>query len=248
MRFLILSDIHANWEALEAVIEASTGARDAIVACGDFVGYGADPNRVVEWARDSADPVIRGNHDKACAGLIDLEWFNLPARISALWTHDKLTPGNLDWIRRLPQGPAKIQDFDFDIIHGSPLDEDEYLITLEEIASVVPYLRASATFFGHTHMQGAYLCHRNGVKDLGTVSSLETGRTFELEPDTFYLINSGSVGQPRDGDPRAAYAIYEPERRIVTLHRIPYAVEQAQAKIRQAGLPGVLADRLSVGH
>lgn len=248
MRFLILSDIHANWEALDAVVQASAGACDAIVACGDFVGYGADPNRVVEWARDSADPVIRGNHDKACAGLIDLEWFNLPARISALWTQDELTPANLDWIRKLPEGPEKIRSFDFDIVHGSPLDEDEYLITREEIASVAPYLRAPVTFFGHTHMQGAYLCHRNGVRDLGTVSRLEAARTFELEPDCSYLINPGSVGQPRDGDARAAYALYEPEQRIVTLHRISYAVGQAQAKIRNAGLPDVLADRLSVGR
>jgi predicted phosphodiesterase len=246
VRFLIVSDIHANWEALDAVIEAGASACDAIVACGDFVGYGADPNRVVDWARGATEPAIRGNHDKASAGLIDLEWFNLPARISALWTHDELTPENLDWIRKLPQGPAETPYFD--VVHGSPVDEDEYLITREDIASVVPSLRTKVTFFGHTHLQGAYLCHRNGVMDLGAVNKLEAVRTIELEPDSFYMINPGSVGQPRDGDPRAAFAVYESERHLVSLHRAPYAVEQAQAKIRNAGLPGVLADRLSVGR
>jgi predicted phosphodiesterase len=246
VRFLIVSDIHANWEALDAVLQATAGRCDAIVACGDFVGYGADPNRVVDWARTSADPVIRGNHDKACAGLIDLEWFNLPARISALWTHDELTPGNLDWIRKLQQGPAQAPGFN--VVHGSPIDEDEYLITREEIASVSPSLRTKVTFFGHTHLQSAYLCHRNGVIALGSVDNRETARTIELEPDSFYMINPGSIGQPRDGDPRAAFALYEPERHLVSLFRVPYDIDQAQIKIRNAGLPGLLADRLSVGR
>jgi diadenosine tetraphosphatase ApaH/serine/threonine PP2A family protein phosphatase len=246
VRFLIVSDIHANWEALEAVIQATAGTYDAIAAGGDFVGYGADANLVVDWARECTNPAIRGNHDKAAAGLIDLEWFNLPAQISARWTHDELTPENLEWIRRLPQGPAETPHFD--IIHGSPVDEDEYLITREEIASVAAALRKKLTFFGHTHLQGAYLCHRNGVMDLGAVRKAEETRTIELEPDSFYMINPGSVGQPRDGDPRAAYAVYEPEQLLVTLHRVPYDIEQAQAKIRKSGLPDVLADRLSFGR
>jgi predicted phosphodiesterase len=246
VRFLILSDIHANWEALEAVLQESAGRYEEIVACGDFVGYGADPNRVLEWARRSVRVAIRGNHDKACAGLLDLDWFNAAARTSALWTHDELSRENLTYLRELPQGPIDVDSFA--AIHGSPADEDEYLITRSEVASIVQHLELPLTFFGHTHLQGAFLCHRNGVKEIARPARSESERTFELEPDVVFLINPGSVGQPRDADPRAAYALYDSNQQTVSLHRVPYAVTKAQEKIRKAGLPDVLAQRLSFGR
>ncbi|MGH9665777.1 MAG: metallophosphoesterase family protein, partial [Bryobacteraceae bacterium] len=134
MRYLILSDIHANWEALDAVLAHAADAYDRILCCGDLVGYGADPNAVVEWVRAKVARVVRGNHDKACSGLEDLEWFNPIARASAEWTLKILSPDNADYLRRLPKGPAAVNGFD--IAHGSPLDEDEYLITVNDVAQV----------------------------------------------------------------------------------------------------------------
>lgn len=238
MRYLILSDLHANWEALQAVLAQAESGYDQIVCCGDLVGYGADPDLVTEWARENTVSIVRGNHDKACAGLEDLEWFNPIARQSVVWTQNTMKPSNLDYLRNLRKGP-EIYD-DIELVHGSPVDEDEYIVTEREVAQIVSYLDSNIAFFGHTHLQGAFLCHRNGVKLLGA-------DTIEIENDSIYYINPGSVGQPRDGDPRAAYAIYELESRLVTLRRTPYDVLTTQQKIVKAGLPEILARRLSAG-
>lgn len=246
MHYLILSDIHGNWEALEAVLRDSRGDYDEVLCCGDLVGYGADPNRVVEWTRTTAKLVVRGNHDKACAGLDDLEWFNPVARSAASWTEHNLTPDNLDYLRNLPKGPLPLDSFQ--ILHGSPLDEDDYLVSSFAASQVTPYLEREISFFGHTHLQGGFLCHRDGVKRLAKPEPPEARRVLELGHDVLYLINPGSVGQPRDGDPRAGYAIYDPGRRLVEFRRVPYDVQTAQAKIRQAGLPDLLADRLEFGN
>ena len=245
MRYLIVSDLHANWEALQAVLAQARSSYDRIVCCGDLVGYGADPDAVTEWVHENVAVTIRGNHDKAVAGLEDLEWFNPIARESVLWTQSKMKPENLDYLRGLAKGPDQVDGFQ--MVHGSPADEDEYIVTPREVAQIAPYLQADVAFFGHTHLQGGFLCHRNGVKRLRTVSEDSPTETYELENDSVYYINAGSVGQPRDGDPRAAYAIYEPESKLVTLRRVEYDVSAAQRKIVQAGLPEVLAVRLSAG-
>jgi len=245
VRYLILSDIHANWEALGAVLASARAAYDRIVCCGDLVGYGADPDAVVKWVRGNVSSVIRGNHDKACAGLEDLEWFNPVARVSALWTQTVVQPENIEYLRGLPQGPERVNGFQ--ILHGSPLDEDEYVLSERDVAQVAPYLDCDVSFFGHTHVQGAFLCHRNGVKRLSATDAGNGQEILELEKDANYLINPGSVGQPRDGDRRAAYAIYEPATRLVSLRRTEYDVASAQKKIIDAGLPELLALRLSAG-
>ena len=245
MRYLILSDIHANWEALEAALEHAAGKYDQVLCCGDLVGYGADPNAVTDWVRANAVAVVRGNHDKAAVGLDDLEWFNPVARLSALWTQAATQPDNIQYLRSLAQGPERINGFQ--ILHGSPLDEDEYVVSEQDVAQVAPYLDCSVSFFGHTHLQGAFLCHRNGVKRLVAADSPSGQGVLELENDVNYLINPGSVGQPRDGDRRAAYAIYEPGARLVSLCRAEYDVASAQKKILAAGLPELLAMRLGAG-
>jgi len=245
VRYLILSDLHANWEALLAVLAQAQSAYDRVVCCGDLVGYGADPDIVTEWVRDNVSTIVRGNHDKACAGLEDLEWFNPVARQSVLWTQRVMKGANLDYLRGLVKGPDRIDGFQ--IVHGSPLDEDEYVVTEREVAQVAPYLESPVAFFGHTHLQGGFLCHRNGVKRFPAVAEDSVAETYELENDAVYYINSGSVGQPRDGDPRAAYAIYEPQARLVTLCRVVYDVAAAQRKIIEAGLPELLALRLKAG-
>ncbi len=245
MRYLILSDIHGNWEALQAVLAQARSEYDSILCCGDLVGYGADPDAVTEWVRDNVASIVRGNHDKAAAGLEDLEWFNPVAKRSALWTQAAMKPENIAYLRDLTKGPERVNGFQ--ILHGSPLDEDEYVVTEYDVAQIAPYLDSEVSFFGHTHLQGVFLCHRNGIFTFGGVDQNSKDHAVELENDASYLINPGSVGQPRDGDPRAAYAVYQPEARLVTLFRTEYNVAVAQKKILQAGLPELLAARLEAG-
>ena len=245
MRYLVLSDIHSNREALEAVLAHAKGKYDRVVCCGDVVGYGADPNWVIEWVRSNVSDIVRGNHDRACAGLEDLEWFNPAARASAQWTHEVLRPDNLAWLRDLPPGPITVDSFD--LLHGSPIDEDEYLLSTRDAAGIAEYVEHSVSFFGHTHLQGGFMLHRNGVKFLPRPTPPLDEEPLQMEPDIPYLINPGSVGQPRDRDPRAAYAIYTPEQRLVDFYRAKYNVGAAQEKIRKARLPDVLAERLSSG-
>jgi predicted phosphodiesterase len=246
VRYLVLSDIHGNWEALEAVLRHCQGEYGEVLCCGDLVGYGADPNRVVDWMRANARALVRGNHDKACAGLDDLEWFNPIARAAAEWTGRSLTPENLAYLRNLPKGPVAVDSFQ--ILHGSPLDEDDYLVSALAVAQIRDYLETQVSIFGHTHLQGGFLCHRNGVKRIGKPRPGEDRQVLELEPDVRYLINPGSVGQPRDGDARAAYLLYDPGDRFLEYRRAAYDVGKAQEKILAAGLPDILAGRLETGY
>ena len=246
MRYLIVSDIHSNLEALQAVLREAESQYERVICCGDLVGYGADPNAVLDWARVSLAAVVRGNHDKAGAGGNELEWFNPIARASATWTQQVLTEENLAWLTGLPKGPAHVEGFQ--ILHGSPLDEDEYLINTYDVTHISPYLEAQVSFFGHTHLQGGFLCHRRGIKRIERVPDEEDEVVLELDPDLYYLINPGSVGQPRDNDPRAAWLLYSPEERLVRYRRTAYDVERAQEKIRREGLPHGLAERLGVGR
>ncbi len=246
MRYLILSDIHANLEALNAVVEDAPGAYDRIVCCGDLVGYGADPNAVCDWARANLQLVIRGNHDRVCAGNSGAASFNERAQTAAVWTHDALSSPNLAWLQGLPQGPAAIEGAR--IAHGSPVDEDEYLLSEWEAGGVARQLHEGVYFFGHSHLQGGFLNDAKGVRSLARPTLAQRERLISLSPDQFYLINPGAVGQPRDGDARAAYALYDSEERAVSLRRVEYDVGKAQKKIRKAGLPGSLADRLAAGR
>ncbi|MEX2264057.1 MAG: metallophosphoesterase family protein [Bryobacteraceae bacterium] len=246
MRYLILSDIHANWEGLQAVLGRAGGLYEQILCCGDLVGYGADPNAVVAWTRENAAGVIRGNHDKACAGLEDLEWFNPVARAAAIWTQNELTAGNLEYVRDLAKGPLAVNGFE--LVHGSPLDEDEYVIGTGDASQALAYLNCPITFFGHTHVQGGFCWTRSQVEVIEKPSSATEHLQIQLRPEDLYLLNPGSVGQPRDGDVRAGFAIYEPENGTLTYHRVPYDVETAQEKIIRAGLPPLLAKRLGLGR
>lgn len=245
MRYLILSDLHGNREALDAVLADARGAWDEALCLGDLVGYCADPNAVTDWVRANTRAVVRGNHDKACAGLEDLEWFNPVARSAATWTMNTLTPENLDYLRALPKGPLAIDSFR--ILHGSPLDEDEYLFSPSEAAQIAPYLDTQVSFFGHTHLQGGFQLNRRGARRIGKPDSTEHTLGLELEEDWLYLLNPGAAGQPRDGDSRAAYALYDAEARAVEYRRIPYDIRKCQEKIVAAGLPEMLAFRLEVG-
>ncbi|MDX2154801.1 MAG: metallophosphoesterase family protein [Bryobacteraceae bacterium] len=246
MRFLIVSDIHSNVHALEAVLYAAEGEYDQALCLGDLVGYCADPNPVVEWARRSLRAIVRGNHDKACVGLEGLEWFNPVARAAALWTMRVLSPENTTYLRDLPMGPIALDQFQ--ILHGSPLDEDEYLVNALDAMQLDGYLDKNVSFFGHTHLQGGFAFRRRGLERLPRMTPKDTETALYLDPDAVYLINPGSVGQPRDGDPRAAFALYYPHQNAVIFKRVSYDVEAAQKNIRQAGLPDALARRLKLGQ
>ncbi len=247
VRYLILSDIHANWEALQAVLEAAgKDGYDQILCLGDLVGYGADPNACVEWVRANVRTLVRGNHDKACVGLEDLEWFNPAARASAQWTNGELTEENREWLSRLAKGPLPVAEFM--IFHGSPVDEDEYIMQANEAAMVAGYLDTRISFFGHTHLQGGFRFLRAGIRNIQRMGPRLIRTEFSLDHDSFYMINPGSVGQPRDGDPRAAWAIYEPEERLVVYRRTAYDIRAAQDKILATGVPDILAKRLGVGR
>lgn len=239
MPYLILSDIHGNLEALQAVLADARGRYDQLLCLGDLVGYGADPNAVTEWGRDNAAAIVRGNHDKACAGSDSLEDFNPVARFSAEWTRNALSAANREYLQRLSRGPLAYEGVD--LVHGSPSDEDEYLLAPSDASIARGSIRSTLTFFGHTHLQGGFLLGRHGAKRIA--SSV----TVEIERDYYFLINPGSVGQPRDGDWRAAYALYSPVERVVEYRRIAYDVDRAAAKVRSAGLPDFLAARLFEG-
>jgi predicted phosphodiesterase len=240
VRYLILSDIHANLEGLEAVLEHAKDQYESIINCGDLAGYGPNPNEVVDWCRATNSTVVRGNHDKACALLENLEWFNPVARESALWTHQVLTPQNRKYLGELPKGPAPIDGFQ--IFHGAPQDEDEYIVTHDEAQYAAQFLGSPISFFGHTHLQGGFAVHRNGIRRTPDAGIVDLN-----DESMLYLINPGSVGQPRDGDPRAGYAIYDSDEHLVECRRVNYDNITTWRKIVQAGLPEMLGRRLMVG-
>ncbi len=246
VRYLVTSDLHGNWEAVQAVLADARGQYDRIVCCGDLVGYGPDPNRVIVWARENLYAVIRGNHDRACCGLDDLEWFNPVAQAASRWTMAELTPENLQYLRGLQQGPMVVDDFL--VAHGSPLDEDEYLMSSTDAANVFGYLESNLTFFGHTHLQGGFLWIEGHQQFIRKPSAGEESVYVRVEPDGAYLINPGSVGQPRDGDARAAYAVFDSEDRAIVLKRVGYDSEAVRRKIERVGLPPALGLRLGIGR
>ncbi len=246
MRYLIVTDIHGNSTALETVLErAAEEPFDHILVLGDLVGYGAGPNEVVEIVRRFELPahVIRGNHDKVVARLDDSAGFNRVAQAAVEWTIGALSEENLEYVRRLPRGPVEVEP-GVSICHGSPLDEDQYLLSTDQAQRVFESDPSRVSFFGHTHIPTLF----SGDARSADVRILEPEEgEIELDPEIYYLINPGSVGQPRDRDPRAAYMIFDSERSSARLYRVDYPLEEAQRKIVDAGLPPVLAQRLSVG-
>lgn len=251
MRILLLSDIHANVHALDACLAAAP-PYDTVVNLGDIVGYGASPNEVIARSRSLGGLVVRGNHDKACSGTSSMEDFNPIAGLAALWTRTILDREKLDWLRDLPQGPLKIEGVDRALfVHGSPADEDEYLLMLPDAQRLLDPHSPEVTFFGHTHVQGGFFAGRDDAAVIrpvyqGPKDTLVTFQ-FELDPGSHYLVNPGSVGQPRDGDWRAAFAVFDSDSNCVTYYRVPYDVGGAQQRIRDADLPERLAARLTQG-
>jgi diadenosine tetraphosphatase ApaH/serine/threonine PP2A family protein phosphatase len=251
MRVLVISDIHANIYALEACIQAFP-AYDVVWNLGDMVGYGANPNEVIARSCELGRIFVRGNHDKACSGASDLTGFNPVAALAAIWTQKTLTPANLEWLKALPHGPIKPDgEINVACVHGSPADEDQYVINVHDAVEPLTHPIAAHTFFGHTHLQGGF-CNNHGemhairpaFRDPKHPQRIE----FRLEKGIPYMINPGSIGQPRDGDPRSGFALYDTEDNLVIFYRVPYDIRAAQKDIRDAGLPPRLAERLADGR
>ena len=249
MGILVLSDLHANATALEAALQAAHGRWDLAVCLGDIVGYGPDPNEVVLRIRKLGARTIRGNHDKAVAAVISADDFNPIAKAAVDWTRAQLSPENLTWLAELPQGPATVEGMA--LVHGAFQDEDEYVFTPEQALEGMLDSTAAVTFFGHTHQQGGF-AYEDASSRLEILQvrprSIESFAALRTEPKRRYLLNPGSIGQPRDGDPRAAFAIADLKHHIVQFWRVPYDIAEVQSRMRAARLPEVLVQRLAYGR
>jgi predicted phosphodiesterase len=241
MRFAILSDIHANLEALEAVLADARERRCTHFVClGDVVGYNANPRECIERVRELDCPVVKGNHDEETTLSASSERFNELAERAIQWTRDNLTDQDKEWLRSLP---LQRRVHDFTIVHATldtPGQWGYVFNSLDAIASFT-YQRTAVCFYGHTHVPMAFIRGQSGVRQ-------ERKEHIRIEPGRKYFINVGSVGQPRDGNWRAAYCVYDIENNLVELLRVKYDLATAQKKIAKAGLPQPLADRLAIGR
>lgn len=245
MRALVVSDLHSNSEALRAVMNRVRRKKfDRIVCLGDFVGYGAQPNQVLDVMRTfrARKAYLRGNHDRVASGIDDGHGFNHAAKYAALWTREHLSVPNLRFLEGLQQGPVRLENVL--LCHGSPHDEDEYVFNEMHAEQIFASHDAPVILYGHTHLPVVFSCDPEGIVE-GVLIRGE--QTIRLDPKLRYLINPGSVGQPRDRNPQAAFAIFDAAKMTVQFLRVAYDVEKTQASILKAGLPRILADRLKYG-
>ena len=239
MRIAVLSDIHANLPALDAVLEHA-GTVDGVWQLGDVVGYGPDPNGVIARLREVGARGVRGNHDAAACGGSEIDWFNTDARRAMEWTRAAIGDDSTAWLATMPDR-ATLDGFD--LVHGSPREPLWEYITSSDVALAnLARLEGRSGLHGHTHVPVAWL-EVNGRVELVRAGDGDT-LTLAGRPA---LVNPGSVGQPRDGDPRASYAILDPEAGTIEWHRVAYDIGAVQAQMREAGLPASLSARLSVG-
>ena len=241
MKYAIVSDIHANLDALTTVLEKiDTLGVDQIICLGDVVGYNANPNECCQILRERGIPTILGNHDAVACGVEEPWGFNPVALQAAMWTREALTEENLVWLRGLPDA---LNFGEFVAVHGAPSNRNTYLFTWEDVLPHLHFLaeqECQVCFIGHTHSPGIF--SSDGVY------SVDENARFELGGDKSFFINPGSVGQPRDGDPRAAFGLMDTETRIFEQVRISYPVQRAADRVLEAGLPNFLAERLALGR
>ena len=244
MRYAVLSDVHGNLEALEAVLrDVRRGRPDACLCLGDTVGYGPDPNECAARIRELGGLVIAGNHDLAAAGMLDPSAFTPLARAAIEWTRDVLTEETRAWLAALP---ARLEDAAFLAVHGSPRDPiEEYIIDLPTSLAIFSDHAFALCLVGHSHVPGAFILEANGAV---RARRLPVGKGVRLARASRYIVNVGSVGQPRDGDPRASYLVLDTSARTVTLQRLDYPVAATQEKMTARGLPTPLAQRLALGR
>ena len=239
MKYAIIADIHATLESLQVVLEDTRSQKCTHYVClGDVVGYNANPKECLDIVRDAAMPCVKGNHDEYCSTETNLEGFNPHAAEAIQWTRQQLTEGDRQWLKELKYIRLVAS---FQVVHAT-LDGPQrwgYVFDRLAAAASFTYQNTAVCFFGHTHVPVAFI--RDSMVRGGTYSK------FKIEPGRKYFINVGSVGQPRDGNPKAAYAIYDVNEGLVELRRLDYDIQGAQAKIMAAGLPPRLAERLALG-
>jgi len=245
VRALVVSDLHANAEALRAVMKRVNRKKfDSVICLGDFVGYGAQPNHVLDTMRTVKGQklYIRGNHDRVASGLDDANGFNHAAKAAALWTRVHLSPPNRRFLRDLAVGPVVHKGVM--LCHGSPYDEDEYVFNIHHAGQVLALYNAPIILYGHTHLPAVFSID----PEMNVTGFAVRGdATLKLDPRLRYLINPGSVGQPRDRNPDAAFIMLDTEKRTLQFFRVDYDRAKTQASILKAGLPEILATRLSYG-
>ena len=244
MRYLIFSDIHSNLEAFEKLLSLKiTKSIDKFLFLGDLVGYGADPNDTISLFRKMDNIYsIRGNHDKVISNLESSSLFNPVAAFSAEWSKVKLSEENREFLKDLDKGPVIVDNF-LTICHGSTFDEDYYVFSVFEAVESLKFMKTSIGFFGHTHFPVIYFQRNNKLNAI----PLNSDKRIKLDPNTRYLINPGSIGQPRDKNPRSSFIVYDSDKREIIFSRFEYNIKRAQKKIRAAGLPELLASRLESG-
>lgn len=245
MRYLIFTDIHGNLEAFLAILKFIKRKKiDYYLFLGDIVGYGASPNEIIQKMQYlKPNSSIRGNHDKAVCGLDAIDAFNPIAASAIFWTQKNIKKKNNEFLYRLRKGPLVIHDH-ITICHGSPFDEDYYIFGEFDATEAFKHIKTPLCFFGHTHFPYVYTDRDYGVEGTFLVGN---SNEIKIEKGVTYLINPGSVGQPRDRNPRAACAVYDSGTKIVKFYRLEYDIEEAQKKIRENNLPSALSERLALG-
>lgn len=246
MRWGVFSDVHSNIEALDAALaELERNGAERYICCGDLVGYGPNPNEILDRIRALPELLcVRGNHDLAVLGRMDLQWFNDPAKAAVLYTQKIISEENLSWLKELP---PRVEAKAFTVVHGSPRNPaEEYLVTVQQFHDNCSYFEASPCFVGHSHLPVCFLM-KEPVSYV-EAGALAEGQVLASPAGVRSVINPGSVGQPRDHDNRASCGVYDDEKRTFTLCRAEYDIEAVQRKIHAAGLPEFLALRLAYGQ
>lgn len=240
MRIAVISDVHSNVLALDAVL-AHVGSVDALWHLGDVVGYGPDPDAVVDRLAAAGAVGVRGNHDAAAVGGNEIDWFNPDARSAMEWTRKAIAPATIAWLSALPQ---RREEADFTMVHGSPRDPTwEYVTTAAAASDNLRTVTTTHGLNGHTHFPIAFSLDGDRAGQIDP--TLEPGTTLD---GPRLLLNPGSVGQPRDGDPRASCLVLDLDARRAHWSRVPYDIDTVQSRMRAAGLPQRLVERLSHGY
>ncbi|NQT45929.1 MAG: metallophosphoesterase family protein [Candidatus Omnitrophica bacterium] len=241
MRYALISDVHGNLEALEAVIEALQKERvDEYLSTGDIIGYGADPSKCIERVRGLTEKVVCGNHEWAVRDLKYTDYFNPYAKAAVYWTRQMINTEELNYANSLNH---LLKEKDFTLVHGTLHRPEEFRYMRDEREALMSFRLQDTPlcFLGHTHSPGIYWEREGRI-------SYSQDKIVKLAEGTKYIINCGSIGQPRDGNPKASYCIYDDEAKKIEFKRIAYDIKKAQDKIRGAGLPDIIADRLAEGR
>ena len=248
MRYLILSDIHSNLEAFAACVQRGKQAGyDSVLCCGDIVGYGPSPIEAIDGIRGLNALTIRGNHDRVVAGLDEPTQFNPHARRAVYWTRAALPESYREYLASLPIGPLEVTS-EAQLVHGAITHQDDYIFTDADADENFLLAAKPLTFFGHSHFPVTFCADKLGNTFEAPMYDCDEFIVVKCEAGKRLLVNPGSVGQPRDGDPRASFAIWDADHDRIELYRVEYDVKLTQEKMRNAELPNYLIDRLAHGR